>query len=203
MVAPTPVSAYLHSATMVKAGVYLVARLTPALGGTQLWSTLVIATGGVTMLGAAWRAVQETDLKRILAYATVSSLGTLMVLLGLGTPPSIAAALVYVVAHGCYKGSLFLLAGVVDHEAGTRDITRLAGLRRLMPRSAAAGALAAASMAGLPPLLGFVAKEQMYAAALGQSLWSYSLVAALVCSSALLGAAGLLAGVAPFAGSAS
>jgi multicomponent Na+:H+ antiporter subunit A len=200
MAAPTPVSAYLHSATMVKAGVYLVARLTPGLGGTALWTTLVVVTGGVTMLGAAWRAVQETDLKRILAYSTVGSLGTLMVLLGLGTAPSIAAALAYLVAHGCYKGSLFLLAGIVDHSAGTRDITQLRGLRRVMPLSAAVGALAAASMAGLPPWLGFLAKEQSYSAVLAQPFWPYLLAAALVGSGALLGTAGLLAGVAPFAG---
>jgi multicomponent Na+:H+ antiporter subunit A len=203
MAAPTPVSAYLHSATMVKAGIYLVARLTPGLGGTALWTTLVVATGGLTMLGAAWRAVQETDLKRILAYSTVGSLGTLMVLLGVGTPPSIAAALAYLVAHGCYKGSLFLLAGVLDHATGTRDITQLRGLRRVMPLSAGVGALAAASMAGLPPFLGFLAKEQSYSAVLGQSFWPYLLAAALVGSGALLGTAGLMAGVAPFVGPAS
>ena len=200
MAAPTPVSAYLHSATMVKAGVYLVARLTPALGGTSLWATLIVATGALTMLGAAWRAVQETDLKKILAYSTVGSLGTLMFLLGLGTPASVAAALAYLVAHACYKGSLFLLAGIVDHETGTRDITQLAGLRHWMPISAVAGGLAAASMAGLPPLLGFLAKEQSYTAVLAHPWLPQGLAAALVVSSALLGTAGLLAGVAPFLG---
>jgi multicomponent Na+:H+ antiporter subunit A len=200
MAAPTPVSAYLHSATMVKAGVYLALRMTPALGGTTLWTTLVVATGGVTMLGGACRAVQETDLKKILAYSTVSALGTAMLLLGLGTPPSIAAALAYLIAHAGYKGSLFLLAGVLDHQTGTRDIRQLSGLRRVMPISAVAGALAAASMAGLPPLLGFLGKEQAYSAVLDQPLLSQVLITALVLSSALLGASGLLTGVLPFMG---
>ncbi|MEY4544129.1 MAG: hypothetical protein RL685_324 [Pseudomonadota bacterium] len=207
MAAPTPVSAYLHSATMVKAGVYLVARMTPPLGGTALWTTLVVLVGALTLLGAALRAVQETDLKKILAYSTIGALGTSMVLLGLGTQLSIAAALLYVLAHASYKGSLFLLAGILDHGTGTRDITQLSGLRRVMPISAVIGALAAGSMAGLPPLLGFLAKENAYIAALAPSLLpralSGVLIGALVTGSALLGAAGLLAGVAPFAGKAS
>ena len=206
MAAPTPVSAYLHSATMVKAGVYLVARMTPTLGGTALWTTLLGTVGSLTLLGAALRAVQETDLKKILAYSTVGALGTLMLLLGLGTPLSIAAALLYLLAHASYKGSLFLLAGIVDHSTGTRDITQLSGLRRVMPISAVVGALAAASMAGLPPLLGFLAKESAYIAALAQPLLPGVLPGVLTCvlvaASALLGAAGLLAGVAPFAGAA-
>jgi multicomponent Na+:H+ antiporter subunit A len=201
MAAPTPVSAYLHSATMVKAGVYLVARMTPTLGGTALWTTLVVTTGGLTMLGAAVVAVQQTDLKKILAYSTLSALGTLMLLLGLGTPASSAAALTYLVAHACYKGSLFLVAGVIDHETGTRDITQLSGLRHCMPISAGVGALAAASMLGLPPLLGFLGKEQAYAAVLHHPpLLAVGLVSALVLANALLGASGLLVGVAPFIG---
>ena len=198
MVAPTPVSAYLHSATMVKAGIYLVARLTPMLGGTALWTTLVSAAGLVTMVGGAWRAVQETDLKRILAYSTISALGVIMLLLGLGTRESIAAAMVYLVAHACYKGALFLVAGAIDHETGTRDITRLGALRRAMPVTAWAGALAAVSMVGLPPFLGFLAKERFYeAVGQGGALAPWLLVTA-VAASALLGAAGLIAGVAPF-----
>ena len=125
MAAPTPVSAYLHSATMVKAGVYLVARMTPILGGTTLWTTAVTSVGAVTMLVGAYRCVQETDLKRILAYSTLSALGVLTMLLGVGTREAVAAALVYLVAHACYKGALFLVAGVIDHETGTRDITVL------------------------------------------------------------------------------
>ena len=128
MEAPTPVSAYLHSATMVKAGVYLIARMNPLVGSTPLWTTAVTVAGAVTMVVGAYRAVQETDLKRILAYSTLSALGVLTMLLGVGTREAIIAALVYLVAHAGYKGALFLVAGVIDHEAGTRDISALAGL---------------------------------------------------------------------------
>jgi multicomponent Na+:H+ antiporter subunit A len=200
MAAPTPVSAYLHSATMVKAGIYLVARLTPALGGTPLWVALISAVAGITLLGGAFQALAQTDLKKILAYSTVSALGTLMLLLGLGTAASVTAAIVYLVAHAAYKGSLFMVAGIIDHATGTRDVTQLGGLRKLMPITAGIAALAAASMAGLPPLLGFLAKEQMYAATLAQPLVPVVLVVALVLESAWIGAAGLAAGVAPFVG---
>ena len=200
MAAPTPVSAYLHSATMVKAGVYLVARMTPILGATALWTTAVTAVGVVTMVLGAYRSVQETDLKRILAYSTVSALGVLTMLLGVGTREAIAAALVYLVAHACYKGALFLVAGAIDHETGTRDITALAGLRRAMPITAVAGGLAALSMAGVPLTLGFVGKDGAYEALLHGDGWSAGLLALTVFASILLGLAGLLAGVAPFRG---
>ena len=160
MAAPTPVSAYLHSAAMVKAGVYLVARMSPALGGDLRWTLPIVVVAAITMLGAAARAVRERDLKKILAYTTISALGTIMFLLGLGTPASLAAGLLYLLAHALYKGALFLVTGIVDHEAHTRDVTELSGLGRVMPWTAAAGGLAAASMAGIPPFLGFVAKEQ-------------------------------------------
>ena len=130
MEAPTPVSAYLHSATMVKAGVYLVARMTPLVGSTPVWTTAVTVAGAATMMVGAYRAVQEVDLKRILAYSTVSALGVLTMLLGVGTREAIIAALVYLVAHAGYKGALFLIAGAIDHETGTRDISALTGLRR-------------------------------------------------------------------------
>jgi multicomponent Na+:H+ antiporter subunit A len=198
MAAPTPVSAYLHSATMVKAGIYLIARMTPVLGGTMLWTTVVAAVGAITMLVAAYRSVQETDLKRILAYSTISALGLLTMLLGVGTPQAIAAALVYLVAHACYKGALFMVAGAIDHETGTRDITALSGLSRTMPLTAAAGGVAAISMAGVPLTLGFIAKDGAYDALLRAEMgW---LLAATVAASSLLGLAGLLAGVAPFRG---
>jgi multicomponent Na+:H+ antiporter subunit A len=198
MTAPTPVSAYLHSATMVKAGIYLIARMTPILGATTLWTTVVTAVGAVTMLVAAYRSVQETDLKRILAYSTVSALGVLTMLLGVGTPEAIGAALVYLVAHACYKGALFLVAGAIDHETGQRDITALAGLRAMMPRTAMAGGAAALSMAGVPLTLGFVAKDGAYEALLRGEMWW--LLAGMVAASMLLGLAGLLAGVTPFYG---
>ncbi|MBX3182723.1 MAG: DUF4040 domain-containing protein [Polyangiaceae bacterium] len=198
MAAPTPVSAYLHSATMVKAGVYLVARLTPVLGGTLLWELPLVIIGGLTMLGGAYRAVQETDLKRVLAYSTVSALGTLFLLLGLGSEAAFTAAIVYLVAHACYKGALFQVAGVVDHATGTRDIRRLAGLRALLPQTSLAGLLAAASMVGLPLTIGFVAKELVYEAGLKYALSPFALVPAVVVGSALLGVCGLLAGFGPF-----
>lgn len=162
MEAPTPVSAYLHSATMVNAGIYLLARLHPALGGTDEWHGLVTAAGAVTMLIGGYLAWQKTDLKQILAYSTVSALGIMTFLLGLGTEETITAALAFLLVHALYKGALFMVAGSVDHATGTREITALGGLRRVMPVTAAAAALAALSMAGLPPLLGFTAKELVY-----------------------------------------
>ncbi len=200
MAAPTPVSAYLHSATMVKAGVYLMARMTPILGATTLWTTAVTAAGAATMVVGAYRSVQETDLKRILAYSTVSALGVLTMLLGVGTREAIAAALVYLVAHACYKGALFLVAGAIDHETGTREITALAGLRRAMPLTAVAGGAAALSMAGVPLTLGFVGKDGAYEALLHGGGWSAWLLILTVLASILLGLAGLLAGVLPFRG---
>ena len=203
MAAPTPVSGYLHSATMVKAGVYLVARMTPVLGGTALWSGLVTGVGAVTLVGAAYRSLLETDLKRILAYTTIAALGAMVMMLGVGTGPAVAAALVYLLAHACYKGALFLGAGAVDHETGTRDVRELGGLRHRMPFSAAAGVLAAVSMAGIPPLFGFVAKEQFYAGVAEPGVAALPpvlLLAAAVAASAMLGAAGLRAGVSPYLG---
>jgi multicomponent Na+:H+ antiporter subunit A len=200
MAAPTPVSAYLHSATMVKAGVYLVARMTPILGATPLWTTAVAAAGAATMIVGAYRAVQEVDLKRILAYSTVSALGVLTMLLGVGTREAFAAALAYLVAHAGYKGALFLVAGAIEHETGTREITALGGLRRAMPATAMAGAAAAVSMAGVPLTLGFVGKDGAYEALLHAGGWGGWLLGLTVVASVLLGLAGLLAGVVPFGG---
>jgi multicomponent Na+:H+ antiporter subunit A len=200
MEAPTPVSAYLHSATMVKAGVYLIARMTPIVGSTALWTTAVTIAGAATMVVGAYRCVQETDLKRILAYSTLSALGVLTMLLGVGTREAIVAALVYLVAHAGYKGALFLIAGAIDHEVGTRDITALAGLRRSMPVTAFAGGAAALSMAGVPLTFGFVGKDGAYEALLHANDWFPWLLAPMVLASILLGLAGLLAGVLPFRG---
>jgi multicomponent Na+:H+ antiporter subunit A len=200
MEAPTPVSAYLHSATMVKAGVYLIARMTPLVGATPLWTTAVAVAGAATMVVGAWRALQETDLKRILAYSTLSALGVLTMLLGVGTTAAIVAALAYLVAHAAYKGALFLVAGIVDHESGTRDITTLAGLGRAMPATALAGGAAALSMAGVPLTFGFVGKDGAYDALWHAEAWFPWLLALLVLASVGLGLAGLLAGVSPFRG---
>jgi multicomponent Na+:H+ antiporter subunit A len=205
MEAPTPVSGYLHSATMVKAGIYLVARMTPLLGGTPFWTGVTVAVGAATMLGAAYRSLLETDLKRILAYTTISSLGAMMLLLGVGTRLAIVASLVYLLGHACYKGALVLVAGALDHQTGTRDVRTLSGLRHRMPLTATAGVLAAVSMAGVPPLLGFVAKEQLYAGVLGFGAAGVLMPVVLdvaVAASAMLGAAGLNVGAAPFLGSA-
>jgi multicomponent Na+:H+ antiporter subunit A len=202
MEAPTPVSAYLHSATMVKAGVYLIARMTPVLGSTPLWTTAVTVAGAATMVVGAWRSVQETDLKRLLAYSTLSALGVLTMLLGVGTREAIVASLVYLVAHAGYKGALFLVAGAIDHETGTRDISALAGLRRTMPLTALAGGAAAISMAGVPLTLGFIGKDGAYDALLHANGWWPWLLPLIVAASILLGVAGLRAGVLPFRGDA-
>lgn len=161
MAAPTPVSAYLHSATMVKAGVFLLARLWPALAGTDLWFALVATTGLVTMVLAAAIALHRHDLKSILAYSTVSHLGLLTMLLGLGTPAAAQVAIFHLINHALFKAALFMNAGIVDHETGTRDIRVLGGLAGLMPITATLGVIAAASMAGLPPFGGFLSKEMM------------------------------------------
>lgn len=166
MEAPAPVSAYLHSATMVTAGVYLLARLNPFLGGTNEWHYIITITGAVTMLIGAIISLYQSDLKRMLAYSTVSALGTMMLLLGLDTVLSIKAAMVFLIVHSLYKGSLFLVAGSIDHETGIRNVNSIGGLFKAMPLTAIAACLAALSMAGLPPLFGFIAKELVYEAKL-------------------------------------
>ena len=180
MAAPTPVSAYLHSATMVKAGIYLLARLDSTLGDTIAWSWSLSLAGGATMLLGAVVALRQTDLKRILAYSTLTALGTLTLLLGLSFEDSIKAAVVFLIVHSLYKGALFLAAGNVDHEAGSRDVLTLGGLRRALPLTAAAAVVAGLSMAGLPPLFGFIAKELTYKAKLGFEASSYLLPAVAV-----------------------
>lgn len=180
MEAPTPVSAYLHSATMVKAGVYLLARLSPAIGGTEAWWYCVATIGTATMLCGGYLALNGADLKRILAYSTVSALGALVMLLGVGTPHAVQAAVVFLLAHALYKGALFLIAGAVDHETGTRDADQLGGLWRAMPITAAAAVLAGLSLAGIAPLFGFVGKEMLLEAALeSRAGWFQALLAVL------------------------
>lgn len=203
MEAPTPVSAYLHSATMVKAGVYLLARLSPTLGGTELWFFVVTFFGALTMIVSAYQALYQTDLKRILAYSTVSVLGTLTLLIGLGSELAIQAAMVFLLAHVLYKAALFLVAGAVDHECGTRDVAQLGGLRQKMPLTGWAACLAALSMAGLPPFFGFIGKESLYEALLyGGHGWGVAIpvVAVGVLTSMLLLAVAWLAGIRPFSG---
>lgn len=161
MAAPTPVSAYLHSATMVKAGIFLMTRLWPVLSGTQEWFLIVSLTGLVTMVIAAWIALFKDDLKALLAFSTVSHLGFLTMLLGFGTPMALVAAVFHILNHATFKAALFMSAGIVDHETGTRDIRKLSGLWHVMPVTSALAIIAAASMAGLPFLNGFLSKEMM------------------------------------------
>ncbi len=161
MAAPTPVSAYLHSATMVKAGIFLLARLWPVLAGTDAWFYIVATTGLVTMLVGAFFALFRDDLKALLAYSTISHLGLLTMLFGMGTKLAVLAGLFHIINHATFKAALFMNAGIVDHEAGTRDIRKLGGLYQLMPIAGTLGIIAAASMAGLPPFNGFLSKEMM------------------------------------------
>jgi multicomponent K+:H+ antiporter subunit A len=162
MAAPTPVSAYLHSATMVKAGVFLLARLYPVLGGSALFEVLVAGAGLATMLFAAYVAVFKHDLKGLLAYSTISHLGLIVFLIGLDSPLSAVAAVFHILNHATFKAALFMTAGIIDHETGTRDMRRLAGLLRPMPWTATLAMIAAAAMAGVPLLNGFLSKEMMF-----------------------------------------
>ena len=171
MAAPTPVSAYLHSATMVKAGVFLLARFYPALAGTELWFVLVSSAGLATLLLGAWTALFRHDLKGLLAYSTISHLGLITLLFGLNTPLAAVAAVFHIINHATFKASLFMAAGIVDHETGTRDIRQLGGLRRYMPYTAALASIAAMAMAGVPLLNGFLSKEMFFAEALGTPLY--------------------------------
>jgi len=178
MEAPTPISAYLHSATMVKAGIYLVARLTPVFGGSSEWFWIVTGVGLITLLYGSVNAVRQTDLKALLAYSTISQLGLIMSLLGLGSAAmyfglgdetavygtAVFAALFHLLNHSTFKGSLFMVVGIIDHETGTRDIRRLGGLIHLMPISFTLMVIGAFSMAGLPPFNGFLSKEMFFAA---------------------------------------
>jgi multicomponent Na+:H+ antiporter subunit A len=189
MEAPTPVSAYLHAAAMVKAGIYLVARLAPGLADVPGWRPVVLGLGAATMLVGGYRAIRQTDLKLLLAFGTVSQLGFLMVLVGAGSSELAAAGLVMTLAHALFKSTLFLTVGVIDHATGTRDLRRLSGLGSRLPVLAVIGGLAALSMAGVPPLLGFVGKEAAFAALLEGGLPDRTAAAvvltALVAGSAL------------------
>jgi len=162
MAAPTPVSAYLHSATMVKAGVFLLARLFPALSGTDLWLYLVSGTGLATLLFGAYTALFQHDIKGLLAYSTISHLGLITLLFGLGTPLGAVAAVFHIINHATFKASLFMAAGIIDHETGTRDMRRINGLWKFMPYTATLAMVAAAAMAGAPLLNGFLSKEMFF-----------------------------------------
>jgi multicomponent K+:H+ antiporter subunit A len=196
MSAPTPASAYLHSATMVKAGIYLLARLNPALGLTETWFWLLSIVGLTTMLVGAYQGLKQNDLKALLAYSTISQLGILVVLIAEDISEAYKALVIGILAHALYKSALFLAVGIVDHETGTRDLRRLGGLRKSMPRTFVITTIAALSMAGLPPLFGFLAKETLLATAVYTSLpeainWLFP-AAAVIAGALVLAQAGLL-----------
>ncbi|MDD3353400.1 proton-conducting transporter membrane subunit, partial [Zoogloea sp.] len=163
MAAPTPVSAYLHSATMVKAGVFLLARLWPVLAGSDLWFWIIGGAGLCSLLLAGYLALFQNDLKGVLAYSTISHLGLITLLLGMNSQLALVAAVFHMVNHATFKASLFMAAGIVDHETGTRNIRRLSGLYRAMPITATLAMVAAAAMAGVPLLNGFLSKEMFFA----------------------------------------
>ena len=200
MKAPTPVSAYLHSATMVKAGVYLLARFTPILGFTDLWNNSLMIVGGITMLYAAFHSILRSDLKGILAYSTVSALGIMVFLLGVGTEESFLAVGLFILIHALYKASLFMVTGIIDHETGSRDVSKLRGLRKVMLPVAIAGILAAWSSAGIPPSIGFMGKDLIYESTFTNLIHPYIITAAAVSTNIMLFAAGFFAGWKPFSG---
>jgi multicomponent K+:H+ antiporter subunit A len=196
MSAPTPASAYLHSATMVKAGIYLLARLNPALGLTEAWFWLLSLVGLTTMLLGAYLGLKQNDLKALLAYSTISQLGILVVLIAEDISEAYKALVIGILAHALYKSALFLAVGIVDHETGTRDLRRLGGLRKSMPITFVITTIAALSMAGLPPLFGFLAKETLLATAVYTSLpeainWIFP-AAAVIAGAFVLAQAGML-----------
>ncbi|MDQ0303194.1 monovalent cation/H+ antiporter subunit A [Ancylobacter polymorphus] len=168
MTAPTPVSAYLHSATMVKAGIFLLMRLWPVMSGTDAWFYLVVPAGLVTLLLGAFIAIFQQDLKGLLAYSTISHLGLITLLLGLGSPLAAVAAIFHTLNHAIFKASLFMAAGIIDHETGTRDLRKLSGLYRYMPITATLAMVAAAAMAGVPLVNGFISKEMFFAEAVAE-----------------------------------
>ena len=183
MAAPTPVSSYLHSATMVKAGVFLLIRLWPALSGTEAWTWILGTAGVCTLLIGSFFAIYQNDMKGLLAYSTISHLGLIVVLLSIGTPLSVVAAVFHVMNHAVFKASLFMAVGIVDHETGTRDMRVLRGLRQAMPYTAALAIVASAAMAGVPLLNGFLSKEMFFAETMivgGTEDWSMSVAAVLM-----------------------
>jgi len=199
MAAPTPVSAYLHSATMVKGGVYLLARMHPSLSGTDAWIWTLTIFGGVTAVFASLMALRQTDLKQTLAYTTLMALGTLTMFLAGSSGYAITGAMAFLFVHSLYKAALFLSVGLIDHSTGTREAGVLGGLAGAMPVTAAAAGLAALSMAGIPPFLGFIAKEVAYSGAVGASLWGFVVLAALAANALMFAVAGIVA-LKPFFG---
>ncbi|BDW84181.1 putative monovalent cation/H+ antiporter subunit A [Roseicyclus marinus] len=200
MAAPTPVSAYLHSATMVKGGVYLMARMNPALGGTDAWFWALVIAGGFTTVFASVLAIRQTDIKQVLAYTTLMALGALTLFIGAGTAAAITGMMAFLVVHSLYKAALFLMIGIVDHETGTRDVDTLRGLGRKMPLTFLGGAIAALSMAGIPPLVGFIGKEFLYKAGLDMDRATLWITGTIFAASALMFVAAGISVLRPFTG---
>ncbi len=198
MAAPTPVSAFLHSATMVKAGVYLMARLHPGMAGTDVWFWTLSIAGAFTAVFASILALRQTDLKQALAYTTLMALGVLTLFLGQGSEYGMTAFVTFLIVHSLYKASLFLVVGCIDHSTGSREAGVLGGLGRAMPMTAFAAALAAISMAGLPPFLGFIGKELKYAGVLEVAGEPFVFTAALVAANALMFAVAAVVAFKPF-----
>ena len=200
MAAPTPVSAYLHSATMVKAGIYLLARMHPALGGTEAWFWSLTVFGAVTAVVASLLALRQTDLKQALAYTTLMALGTLTMFLGAEASVAVAAAVTFLIVHSFYKAALFLVVGIIDHGTGTREAAGLRGLAGAMPVTALAAAAAGLSMAGFPPFLGFIGKELKYEGALAIASEPLLVAGAAVFANALMVAVAGIVALRPFLG---
>ncbi|MEG0481760.1 MAG: monovalent cation/H+ antiporter subunit A [Acinetobacter sp.] len=180
MAAPTPVSAYLHSATMVKAGIFLLARLLPIFVGSALYHNLVTTIGLLTLCMAAFFAIFKEDLKGLLAYSTISHLGLIMCLLGIGSPLAVAAAIFHIINHATFKAALFMIAGIIDHESGTRDLRKLSGLWQLLPFTATLTMITAASMAGVPLTNGFLSKEMFFTELLANLSGGFGILAAII-----------------------
>ncbi len=200
MAAPTPVSAYLHSATMVKAGIYLLARLHPTFGAHEIWFPVLTTVGAATALWASIQALRQSDLKLMLAHTTVMALGTLTMFLGSSAPVAIAAAVTFILVHALYKATLFLAVGVIDTHTGTRDRGVLAGLRASLPVTAVAVFAGAFSMAGFPPFLGFIGKELKYEGALAIAQEPGLVVAAAVLANAMMVAVAMVVSLRTFLG---
>lgn len=200
MAGPTPVSSYLHSATMVKAGIYLMARLHPAMGGTEFWMTVIPTFGALTMITGIYFALKADGFKQVLAYSTIMALGVLMMLVGIGTEEAMVAFVAFLLAHAFYKGALFMIAGIVDHETGTKDLKVLSGLRTKMPVTAVVAAVSALSLGGFPLLFGFIGKELMLEAVLHAEYYQLFLIF-LSALMAMMGfAVALILGFKPFWG---
>lgn len=203
MKAPTPVSAYLHSATMVKAGIYILARFSPILGGDEVWNYTLMIVGGITMVMGAVLSVFHKDMKGLLAYSTISALGIIVFLIGIGTETALYAACTFILVHALYKATLFLITGIVDHATHTRDLSVLRGLGKVMPIIAVAGFIAALSSAGIPFTFGFLSKELIYGVST-DGIWTQESVFVLtgiaLITNIFLTSSGFLAGIRPFFG---